>query len=142
MDKKNSDALGFTIDPNDIFIINSSPSLTIYSPKEHLKELCWVRALTKLAQIYEDPNVTDAWMTAGWLNRGWGEGGHAWIEYRLRDSNGTIRYDPKLDVYLEPHPNDANLLIPVIPKEPRKALEIIYDSNEWAIVKAEEKWPD
>lgn len=91
-----------------------------YEPKEHLKEICWVRALTKLAQIYEDPNITNAWMIVGWH----AGNAHSWIEYQ--HSNEIIRYDPTFDFYLEPYPKDANLLVRIIPKEPNEALEIIY----------------
>lgn len=54
---------------------------------------------------------------------------HSWIEYFVRDNNEEeiIKYDPIFDVYLEPFPKDANLLIPVVPIEPKEALKIISE---------------
>lgn len=128
--EEDSIAFDLTSDPNLVILVLRR----VYEPKEVLKEICWVRCLTKLAQIYEDPNIHTAWMTAGWCGvvDDWNSP-HAWIEYSVYDGNDgliTVRYDPTRDIYLEPLPEDANLLIPVVPIEPKEALEIIYGSEE------------
>lgn len=39
-----------TVDPNNNFEIVLNIGASVYTPKEYLEEICWVRALTKLAQ--------------------------------------------------------------------------------------------
>ncbi len=121
-----------TSDLNPVFTFEIEPVITIYEPKESLKTECWVRALVKLEQIYQDPNIISASMTAGWCNPSGQQYAHAWIEYLTRINNNliTVRYDPTRDVYLEPHPTDAKLLIPISPNDINKATREATDVNE------------
>lgn len=65
-----------------------------YVEKSRWNEQCWVRALKKLEEMREDPEVTEAAMVLGHQD---GKG-HAWIEYRR--GKDIFQYDPAMDKFV------------------------------------------